>query len=334
MTIRSAGLPTIALTMGDPAGIGPEIALRAATDPAVLRCCRPVLVGSRRLLERVASSLQLALPSAIHDVAVDGFDADAVVPGRIQASCGLASARYVLEAIDGCLDGRYAALATAPINKAALSAAGLPWPGHTEMLAEKCSGRRGGYASAGEVMLMYDRRIAVALVTCHQSLASVPASLSVAAIVRTGRLLAEALRRLRRHEPLLCLCGLNPHAGENGLFGDEEERFIIPAMAELRAAGIAVEGPLPPDTAFTAAKRKRFSGYVVMYHDQGLIPFKALAFDAGVNVTLGLPVVRTSVDHGTAFDLAWQGVASHGSLVEAVRLAVKLAKGRSRRTGI
>ena len=321
-------LPSIAISIGDPAGIGPEIALKAALDPGLRQRCRPVLVGSRRLLERVATRLGLALPDDILDVPVEGFAADTVVPGRLQAACGLASARYVFAAMEGCLTGRFAALATAPINKAALHAAGLPWPGHTEMLAEKCSGKRGSYASAGEVMLMYDRRIAVALVTCHQSLASVPATLSTAGIVHTGRLLAEALRRLRRREPLIGLCGLNPHAGENGLFGDEEARLIVPAVTALRAAGLAVEGPLPPDTAFTASNRQRFSGYVVMYHDQGLIPFKALAFDAGVNITLGLPLVRTSVDHGTAFDLAWQGTAKHGSLVEAVKLAIRLAKYR------
>lgn len=322
--------PLIAITTGDAAGIGPEIALKAACEPAVLRACTPVLVGSRALLQRVAGKLGLHVPADILDVPVPGFDAAAVEPGRIQAPCGDASAQYVLAAIDGCLAGRFAAMATAPINKAALHAAGLHWPGHTEMLAERCSGTAGAYAAAGEVMLMYDRRIAVALVTCHQSLATVPATITPGLIVRTGHLLAEALRRLRRRAPRIAICGLNPHAGEGGLFGDEEERLIAPAIADLRAAGIACEGPLPADTAFTPANRKHYDGHVVMYHDQGLIPFKALAFDRGVNITLGLPVVRTSVDHGTAFDLAWQGTASHDSMVESVRLAIRLATGGSR----
>jgi 4-hydroxythreonine-4-phosphate dehydrogenase len=257
---------------------------------------------------------------------VPGFDAAAVEPGMVQAACGLASARWVEAAIEGCQAGRFAAFATAPINKAALAAAGLPWPGHTELLAEKCSGKRGPYASAGEAMLMYDRSIAVVLATCHQSLATVPQTLTTAGIVRVGRLLADALTKLRDKKPVLAMCALNPHAGEHGLFGDEDERIVEPAVAELRALGIEVHGPLPSDTAFTAVNRRRFDGYIAMYHDQGLIPFKALAFDEGVNVTLGLSVVRTSVDHGTAYDRAWQGTADHGSLVAAITLAVKLAR--------
>jgi 4-hydroxythreonine-4-phosphate dehydrogenase len=183
------------------------------------------------------------------------------------------------------------------------------------------------YAESGEAMLMYDRRIAVALVTCHQSLASVPATLTTERIVQVGLLLAGALRRLRRGEPTLAVCGLNCHAGEHGLFGEEEGRIIAPAVAELNRQGIRAEGPLPPDTAFMPAKRQRYAGYLCMYHDQGLIPFKALAFDAGVNVTLGLPIVRTSVDHGTAFDIAWKGKASPASLRSAIALAGKLARG-------
>jgi 4-hydroxythreonine-4-phosphate dehydrogenase len=173
-------------------------------------------------------------------------------------------------------------------------------------------------------MLMYDPSIAVALVTVHQAYTSVVGSLSVERIVHTGELLAQALRRLRKGEPRIAVLGLNPHAGEHGLFGDEEARFIEPAVAELRRRGIQCDGPLPPDTAFSPAKRKYYAGHVCLYHDQGLIPFKALAFDDGVNVTLGLPIVRTSADHGTAFDIAWKGKASQRSLVSAIRLASNL----------
>jgi 4-hydroxythreonine-4-phosphate dehydrogenase len=174
-------------------------------------------------------------------------------------------------------------------------------------------------------MMLHDPALTVALVTVHRSLASVPAAVDTAGVVRTGELLDGALRRLGIPRPRLAVLGLNPHAGEEGLFGDEDARVVAPAVDALRAAGLDVSGPLPPDTAFTAAARERFDGHVCLYHDQGLIPFKALAFDHGVNVTLGLPIVRTSVDHGTAFDIAGRGLASASSLVAAIRLAVELA---------
>jgi 4-hydroxythreonine-4-phosphate dehydrogenase len=316
---RAAALPAIALTIGDAAGIGPELALAAAADPAVLRRCRPVLVGSRSLLRRVARRVGRLLPAELEDPTPE-FAAGAVVPGTVQGANGAAGARWVEAAVDGCRAGRFAAMVTCPLNKAALAAGGVPFPGHTELLAQRCG-------VSGEVMLMYDRRIAVALATIHQSLASVPASLDSGRIVHCGELLAAALRRLRRGEPRLAVLGLNPHAGEDGLFGDEEARLIEPAIAELRRRGVTCDGPLPPDTAFTPANRRRYAGHVCCYHDQGLIPFKALAFDDGVNVTLGLPIVRTSVDHGTAYDIAWRGTATHRSLVSAISLAVRLAGG-------
>jgi 4-hydroxythreonine-4-phosphate dehydrogenase len=317
---RKAALPRLAITIGDPAGIGPEVALKAAADPLVLRCCVPVLVGSRALLRRIARTVKLALPAEILDPPDVHLDAAAVVPGQLSAACGAASARWVEAAIDGCLAGTFGAMVTCPLNKAALAAGGVPFPGHTELLAARCG-------VAGEAMLMYHRRLAVVLATCHQALASVPRALRRERIVAVGRLLADALVRMRglRRAPRLALCGFNPHAGEDGLFGSEEARIVAPAGDALRAAGFDVTGPLPPDTAFTPANRRRYDGYICLYHDQGLIPFKALAFDEGVNVTLGLPIVRTSVDHGTAFDIAWQGVATHRSLVEAIRLAARLA---------
>lgn len=319
MAAKARTLPRIAITIGDPAGVGPELALRACADPALTRVCRPVAVGSRALLVRVARRLKLRLPGEVLDVSVPDFVAASVVPGRVQAACGAASARWVEVAVDGCRSGDFAAMVTCPLNKAALHAGGVPFPGHTELLAARCG-------VSGEAMLMYDRRLAVVLATCHQSLASVPGSLTTERIVAVARLLAEALRPLRRREPTLAVLGLNPHAGEDGLFGDEDLRLVAPAVAQLKREGFAVVGPLPPDTAFTPANRKRFDGFVCCYHDQGLIPFKALCFDEGVNVTLGLPIVRTSVDHGTAYDIAWRGTASHRSLLSAVRLALRLSR--------
>jgi 4-phospho-D-threonate 3-dehydrogenase / 4-phospho-D-erythronate 3-dehydrogenase len=319
--IRSGrALPAIAITIGDPAGVGPEIALRAAQDPVVTRICQPFLLGSRALLKRVAKKLKLNVPNDIIDPAPE-FSAATVIAGTVQAENGAHAARWVEAAIDGCRAGRFDAMVTCPLNKEALAAGGVPFPGHTELLAHRCG-------VTGEIMLMYDRRIAVALVTVHEAYSSVPASLSVERIVHTGELLAQSLRRLRKGEPHLAVLGLNPHAGEHGLFGNEEARFVIPAVAELRRRGVSCDGPLPPDTAFTPMNRQRYAGYVCQYHDQGLIPFKALAFDDGVNVTLGLPIVRTSVDHGTAYDIAWQGKATHRSLVSAIKLAVKLAKDK------
>ncbi|MCS6970423.1 MAG: 4-hydroxythreonine-4-phosphate dehydrogenase PdxA [Planctomycetota bacterium] len=309
----------LAITIGDPAGIGPEIVLKACADPA-LRELPLLVIGMRALLARVADVLGLPLPAAIEEPPLPGFDAAAVQPGRIAALHGAVAAACIEHAIAGCLAGRFAALVTAPVHKQALHLAGVPFPGHTEWLAAR-SGVR------DETMLMYHEQLAVALVTVHQSLASVPASLDALRIVRVGVQLAEALRRLRGREPRLAVLGLNPHAGEGGLFGDEERRCIVPAVGELLQLGILADGPLPPDAAFTPAARARYDGWVCMYHDQGLIPFKAFAFDEGVNVTLGLPIVRTSVDHGTAFDIAWQGRASHRSLVSAIRLAARLAGG-------
>ncbi|MDA3961321.1 MAG: 4-hydroxythreonine-4-phosphate dehydrogenase PdxA [Planctomycetota bacterium] len=311
--------PRIALSLGDPAGVGPELCCRVCADPAVLAACEPVVVGNRALIERVAEQLKLPVPNQIDPPQSDTLVASTVTPGSIDPQCGAAALSAFAHAVAGCRSGRYAAVTTAPINKQAIAAAGCPHPGHTELLAEHCGG--------GEpVMLLYDPSIAVALVTVHQSLASVPASLSSAAIERVGRLLAAALGRIRNDsQPRIAVLGLNPHAGEGGLFGDEEARLVSPAVAALRAAGIEADGPLPPDTAFTARARSYYAGHVCLYHDQGLIPFKALAFADGVNVTLGLPVVRTSPDHGTAFDIAWKGIADPASMRAAVLLAAQLA---------
>lgn len=305
----------IAITMGDPAGVGPEVLLRACADPALAGL--PLLpIASRGLLQRVATRLSLPMPAEVLDPD-PSFDAAAVVPGRIAAGCGAVAGACIERAIAGCIDGSFAAMATAPIHKQAIKAAGIPFPGHTEWLAARTG-------VADETMMLYHDGLAVALVTVHQALASVPAALDPLRIVRVGRQLADALRRLRGREPRLAVLAFNPHAGEGGLFGDEEAR-IVPAVGELLQLGIQADGPLPPDTAFTPAARARYDGWVCMYHDQGLIPFKAFAFDRGVNVTLGLPIIRTSVDHGTAFDIAWRGTAEHTSMVEAIRLAAVMS---------
>jgi 4-hydroxythreonine-4-phosphate dehydrogenase len=310
-------LPRIAVTMGDPAGVGPELALRLLADAAVRRLCTPVVYGDAAVLDRVANHLGWMLPDAngIRDLGSVGE----FTPGAVSAACGAAAYRYFTAAIDDALAGRVDAIATCPINKESLHAAGVPFPGHTEILASRTNAAR-------SCMMLTAPEITCSLVTVHVGYREVPALLTVERILDTIELTADAMQRIRGKKPRLLVCGLNPHAGEHGLFGDrEEERIIEPAIAAARAKGIEVSGPLPPDTAFLPKHRNEADAFVCMYHDQGLIPLKALAFDEAVNVTLGLPIVRTSVDHGTAFDIAWTGEADVSSLVHAVRLAAKLS---------
>jgi 4-hydroxythreonine-4-phosphate dehydrogenase len=326
--------PRILVTMGDPAGVGPELCVRLLGHAATAELCTPIVFGDAAVLRRVADHLSLTLDvpvvsaedwaqncAAIRRPMIVDFaavDARSLVPGVVAASCGAASYRYVTAAIDACLAGQADAICTGPINKEALHAAGHKYPGHTEIFAERMQPEKW-------CMMLTSAEITCSLVTAHVGYHEVPELLSVERIVDAIELTHAALRRMRGREPRLTICGLNPHAGEHGLFGNrEEERFIEPAVAAARARGIAVEGPLPPDTAFLPPRRAVTDAYVCMYHDQGLIPLKALAFDSAINTTLGLPVVRTSVDHGTAFDIAWQGTANPNSLYEAVKLAAQL----------
>jgi 4-hydroxythreonine-4-phosphate dehydrogenase len=328
-------LPKIAVTMGDPAGVGPEICLRLLANAEIARLCTPIVFGDLSVLRRV--SRQLHLPLAVPVISkpdwaaaraelrepavldLQCIEGDAVVPGKVAAACGEAAFQYVLAAIAAGLAGEVAAVSTGPLNKEAMHAAGHHYPGHTEIFAERMSAER-------SCMLQVSDEVSCAFVTTHVGYDEVPALLTTGRILEVIELAAGALRRIRGREPRLAACGLNPHAGENGLFGRrEEERFIVPALEAARAKGVQIEGPLPPDTAFLPWRRKITDAFICMYHDQGHIPLKALAFDSAVNTTLGLPVIRTSVDHGTAFDIAWQGKASPNSLYEAVKLAAKLS---------
>jgi 4-phospho-D-threonate 3-dehydrogenase / 4-phospho-D-erythronate 3-dehydrogenase len=331
-------LPRIAVTMGDPAGIGPEICLHLLNNPGITGLCLPVIFGDAGVLQRVAQKLsipftarvipqtdwktqskQLREPSVLDLKCVE---AGAVAPGRVDARCGEAAFQYVLASIQAGLASEVDAVSTGPLNKAALHEAGHKYPGHTEIFAERMKAAR-------SCMMLTSPELTCSFVTVHVGFSEVPRLLSVERILDVIELTADALRTIRGHQPRLIVCGLNPHAGENGLFGErEEERFIIPAINAARESGIAIEGPLPPDTAFLAERRRATDAFICMYHDQGHIPLKALAFDSAINTTLGLPVLRTSVDHGTAFDIAWQGKASPNSLIAAVRLAAQLAPGK------
>lgn len=306
--------PVIAITMGDPAGVGPEISLKAAAQ--VEEICSPVIVGDRAVLEQVAKELNLSLPEAMLDC---GFIRRPVVPGKLDAACGEASFGYVISAIEGAKDGRFDAVVTAPIAKAAWHMAGIHENGHTEVFAKACGIE--DYA-----MMFWSPRLVVSLCTIHQSLQSVPQTLTAERVQTVTELTGEAIRKIEGKEPKLCVLGLNPHAGEAGAFGSEDDEIIVPAIARAKADGWNVTGPMPADAAFMPHNLPAFDAFVSMYHDQGTIPFKMISMHDGVNTTLGLPIIRTSVDHGTAFDIAWQNKASESSLVSAIQLAVKLAQ--------
>jgi 4-hydroxythreonine-4-phosphate dehydrogenase len=319
--------------MGDPAGIGPELCLRTLVNPEILRLCDPVVFGRLEILERVGGLIGLPLPANLRiweQLSKDNLrgpsvvncpapNAGEILPGKVSANCGKAAFGFIKTAIEAARAGLVDAVATAPIHKEALRLAGVSHSGHTEIFTALTGARR-------SCMMLWSEVLTVSMVTTHIGYAEVPARLSVPRIVDVIELTASALARMNGLHPQLAICGLNPHAGEQGLFGDrEEEKFVEPAVQEARTRGISVEGPLPPDTAFMANRRKRFHGVVCLYHDQGHIPFKMLAFDEGVNITLGLPMVRTSVDHGTAFEIAWQGSARPNSLFKAVECAVRLS---------
>jgi 4-phospho-D-threonate 3-dehydrogenase / 4-phospho-D-erythronate 3-dehydrogenase len=323
--------PRIAVTMGDPAGVGPELCLRILNHPRVTDFCTPIVFGDAGVLKACANRTDQACqaqPISIaqikHAERPSILDLRAIsmqdfVPGTINAATGRASFAYVEQAIQAALDGSVAAVTTGPLSKEALFKANIDFPGHTEIFALRTNAKR-------SCMMQYSEAITCTFVTVHVGYHEVPGLLTVERILDVIDLTVEAIKRIRRRKPRIVVCGLNPHAGEHGLFGNrEEERIIIPAIEVARKKGIDIEGPLPPDTAFLPWKRQATDAFICMYHDQGHIPVKALAFDSAVNTTLGLPIIRTSVDHGTALDIAWQGKARFDSLVSALQLASQLA---------
>lgn len=287
--------PRIGVTVGDPAGIGPEIAAKAAHHPDVEAACEVVLYGPPP---------------------TERFE-----PGVLSAAAGRAAYDAIVRAVADARAGRIDAVATAPINKAAFARAGLPWKGHTDLLAHLCGVSR-------VAMMFHAPELNVVLATVHVPLREVPRLLTRELLADTIDLAASAMPLFGVPRPRIAVAGLNPHAGEDGLLGDEDRGVLAPAVSEARARGLDVTGPLPADTVFVQAARGGFDVVVACYHDQGLIPVKLLAFGRAVNVTIGLPIIRTSVDHGTAFDIAGQGIADPGSMVAAVLLAAQLARRR------
>jgi 4-hydroxythreonine-4-phosphate dehydrogenase len=293
-------LPIIALTVGDPSGIGPEIAIKAARDPRVTSVCRPVLYG----------------PHSTEEIA-------AFPAGEVNAEAARAAYEAITRATKDALAGRVDAIATAPVNKASFAAAGIPWLGHTDLLAHLCG-------VTDVAMMFWSDKLSVVLATIHIPLAQVPAAITPDSMLRIIMLTAGSLPRFGMTSPRIAVAGLNPHAGEDGLLGHEDADVIRPAVVEAQRRGVDVSGPYPADTLFVRAIRGEFDVVIAAYHDQGLVPVKLVAFGHSVNVTLGLPIIRTSVDHGTAFDIARKGAADAGSLVEAVTLAARLAAANAK----
>jgi 4-hydroxythreonine-4-phosphate dehydrogenase len=316
----------LAITMGDPGGVGPEIIVRAIASEEIRGLCTAIVIGDRSVMEEALRLVDLPLrlkvianpgksnPSPDIIELIDVCALREFEKGRPTTEGGRACAAYIRTAVKLALDKKVEGIVTAPISKEALKIAGMKWPGHTEMLAELTG-------TADYAMVLAGGPLRVILVTIHTALKNVPALLTRENVLRTVRLASRACRMFGLKNPRIGVAGLNPHAGEAGIFGDEELRAISPAVEEARKDGIPVSGPFPPDTIFHRAYQGDFDMVVCMYHDQGLIPLKMIAFDKGVNVTVGLPFVRTSPDHGTAYDIAWQGVANPSSMIEAIRLA-------------
>jgi 4-hydroxythreonine-4-phosphate dehydrogenase len=291
--------PRVAITVGDPAGIGPEIAAKAAADLRVTSVCEPVLFGA----DTIPANLEM---------------------GKVSAVAGRAAYETIVRAVAAARAAEVDAIATAPVNKLAFAEAGLPWKGHTDLLAHLCESPR-------VAMLFYSPFLTVVLATVHVPLIEVSRALTTERLIETIGLTATWMPLVGVARPRIGVAGLNPHAGEGGLLGHEEADIIQPAIAATQLRGIDVTGPWPADTVFVRATRREFDAVIACYHDQGLIPIKLLAFGTAVNVTIGLPIVRTSVDHGTAFDLAGRNRADAESIVHAVLLAAELATASARR---
>jgi 4-hydroxythreonine-4-phosphate dehydrogenase len=315
--------PRLVVSSGDPAGVGPEVTVKALAQPEVAALADIVVTGDRQLIERTAHDLDLPTPP----IAPAG-DASGVEPGRLSADAGRAAVAAIERAVELVQAGEADAIVTAPINKEALKLAGFPWPGHTELLAD--------LTDTKEVrMLLTTDRLRVVHVTTHRSLRSAIEAATMPRVLKTIELAHEAGLRLGFDPPRIGVAGLNPHAGEGGLFGDEEQREIAPAVEAARKEKIDVSGPWPADTLFWRAANGEFDLVIAMYHDQGHVPVKLSGFDEGVNVSLGLPILRTSVDHGTAFDIAGRGVARWQSMAAAIRVAAEMvARDPRRRTGV
>jgi 4-hydroxythreonine-4-phosphate dehydrogenase len=333
-------LPRITITMGDPAGIGSEVILKTLLRDDVYQVCSPIVLGDINVLRMVSKRIEplsfhiiktpseaTGSPGLVDVISVSNLKRGSFIPGRPTVHGGKAMVDYIKKAVDFNKAGQVSAMVTCPISKEIMHKAGYRFDGHTELLAKLTNTKDYGMMLAGE-------RLRVSLATIHCALREVPQRLNKGLILKTIRLTYRALEEdFAIKRPHVAVAGLNPHAGEAGLFGLEDKEIIQPAVDEAKNDGLLVEGPFPADTIFYQALNGKFDAVVAMYHDQGLIPVKLLNFSDSVNITLGLPIVRTSVDHGTAYDIAGKGVADPSSLIAAIRMAVKIASARRKAQG-
>jgi len=335
-------LPIIGITMGDPAGIGPEIIIKALSDQGIYGLCIPVVLGDESVLSHYLKNAQNTAirikeipdvekaegaPGQIDLIALSRLNPDCAIPGKPSKEGGKAMAGYITAAVQMAREGKISGMVTCPINKALLNEAGYMFEGHTQLIAH--------LTGAGDyVMMLAGERLRVTLVTIHCALKDVPSRINRENILKTIRVTHNALRDdFGIPAPRIAVAALNPHAGEAGMFGTEEEEIISPAVAMAEKEGVNAEGPLPADSLYYKALSGRFDAVVNMYHDQGLIPLKMLHFSDGVNITLGLPIIRTSVDHGTAYDIAGKGLADPASLKAAIKMAAEMIKNRRKAQG-
>jgi 4-hydroxythreonine-4-phosphate dehydrogenase len=337
----------LGITMGDPAGVGPEITAKALARPEVAASCKPVVIGDRSVMDATLTLLRSPLqmhavksidacafaPGTLECLDLANVDAAALPKSTVSAEAGRAAYAYIETGVRLCQAGAIDGIVTAPVNKEALAAAGVPHSGHTEILARLTN-------TKDFAMLLMGKELRVIHVTTHVALRRVPDLVTRERVGRVIHLAQQTMTGLGRPRARIAVCGLNPHAGEDGLFGDEEKTQIIPAAEDARRAGLDVYGPLPADTLFSRARGGEFDIVVAMYHDQGHVPVKTLGFNydeksgtwtglSGVNVTVGLPFLRVSVDHGTAFDRAWKGIANPESMLEALDVAVRMLDSRT-----
>ncbi len=323
---------TFGITMGDPAGVGPEIILQGIMHGRIQPLGQHLVIGDAAVLEYLNEQLGYGLqihraispddlltdPQTVNVLDLANIDLNELKPGQVQAQAGRAAVEYVERAIELAIEGKIDAIVTAPLNKEAMHLAGFKYPGHTEILAEKTG-------TTDYAMMLYSDKLKVIHVTTHLALEEACRRITRERVAVVIGLADQTMRKMGIAEPKIAVAGLNPHAGEEGIFGMQEVLEIGPAIKESQTRGINAEGPVPPDTVFVKAVQGKYDIVVVMYHDQGHIPVKLLAFDDGVNITTGLPIIRTSVDHGTAFDIAWQGIARENSLIQAVKAASRLS---------
>jgi 4-phospho-D-threonate 3-dehydrogenase / 4-phospho-D-erythronate 3-dehydrogenase len=323
----------VGITMGDPSGIGPEIILKSFENPEI-QACAIIVIGDFSVMKAAYKMLKIKSyelnsvhevtnarfkPSVLNILDLDLISPEDIHPGTLQAASGSAAFECIKKAVELVSNKEIDCITTAPLNKEALYLAGYNYPGHTEILA-------GLTGTKDYAMLLYEKRLSVIHVSTHVSLMQALTGLSRERIEKVIELADGAMKRLKNGVPRIAVAGINPHAGENGLFGSEEQEIIKPAVMNMKQRGIDVTGPVPPDTVFLQAVRGTFDVVVAMYHDQGHIPLKLLGFSSGVNVTVGLPFIRTSVDHGTAFEIAWKGIANEESMINAIMLSIKLSQ--------